>query len=167
MGKLKTGAGRFNPWKEYPADPTKWYSPEEIEKSEKYQAPLKIVRRSEKAIDLAISLAIIGFGVVPALLDAWNVTNWVLGVFIAIAVMSLAGQITGIPLSYWRELVYDKKWEFSNQTKKQWVGDLVKGIPLGLVISSVLFIPIWAVGAFDGSCGGSTAQRCSSASAFS
>ena len=145
MAKMKTGVDRFNPWKEYPADPADWYSAAEIEKSEQYQRPLRLVRRSVGALDWAITLAIVGFGVVPALLDAWNVTNWVLGVFIAIVVMTLAGQITGIPVSYWRELAYDKKWEFSNQTKRQWLTDLLKGLPLGLVISSLLFIPIWAL----------------------
>jgi STE24 endopeptidase len=141
--KLKTGVGRFSPWKEYPADPADWYSAEELDKAERYQGPLRKLRRIEWTVDRAIELAIIGFGLVPWLLDRLGIENWVAGVFVAIVVMVLAGQITGIPKSYWRELVYDKKWEFSNQTKKQWFADLLKGIPLGLVISSVLFIPIW------------------------
>ena len=137
------GAQKFSAYRAYPADPKDWYSEEEIKKSEEYNQPLRMVSRVVKVVDLIIALAIIGFHVVPRLLDALNVDNWVLGVLVAIVVMVLADQITGIPVSRWRELNYDKKWEFSSQTKKQWWSDLAKGIPLGIVITTALFLPIW------------------------
>lgn len=143
MTTATRGTRKFSAWRAYKADPKDWYSEEEIKKSEEYNGPLRNVSRVVKVIDLVIALAIIGFHVVPRILDALNVDNWVLGVLIAVAVITLADQITSIPVSRWRELNYDKKWGFSSQTNKQWWTDLLKGIPLGIVISSVLFLPIW------------------------
>jgi STE24 endopeptidase len=137
------GTRKFTAYKAYKADPKDWYSEEEISKSEEYNKPLRAVGRTVKVIDFVIVLAIIGFNVVPKLLDAFNIDNWVIGVLLATAVVTLADQITGIPVSRWRELNYDKRWGFSNQTNKQWWTDLLKGIPLGIVISTALFLPIW------------------------
>lgn len=143
MSALKTGVGRFSPWKEYPADPADWYSAEDVEKSREYNEPLRKVSRAVWLIDHSIDFAVIGLGVVPAVLDGLGITNWVAGVFVAITIMSATGLITGIPVSWWRELVYDKRWGFSNQTKGRWFADFAKGFPLGLVIQSALFIPVW------------------------
>ena len=138
-----TGSRRFTPYRAYPADPRDWYSEEEIEKSESYNKPIRNVNRIVKAVDLVIVLALIGFHVVPWLLDKLNIDNWAVGVLVAMAVLTLADQITGIPASRWRQLNYDKRWGFSNQTNKQWWTDLLKSIPLGIVISTALFLPIW------------------------
>ena len=143
MTTATRGTTSFSAYRAYPADPKDWYSAEEIEKSDEYNKPLRSVSRIVKVVDFAIVLALIGLQVVPRLLDALNVTNWVLGVLLAVAVLTLANQITGIPVSRWRELNYDKKWGFSTQTNKQWWTDLLKGVPLGIVISSALFLPIW------------------------
>ena len=137
------GAQSFSAWRAHKADPKDWYSEEEIQKSDEYNKPLRMVSRVVKVIDLVIVLAIIGFHVVPRLLEALNIDNWVFGIVIAVVVLTLADQITGIPVSRWRQLNYDKKWEFSTQTNKQWWTDLAKGIPLGIVIQLALFLPIW------------------------
>ena len=143
MTTATRGTQKFTAYKAYKADPKDWYSEEEIKKSEEYNGPLRRVRRIVKAVDLVIVLSIIGFHVVPWLLDKLNIDNWVLGVLLAMAVLTLADQITSIPVSRWRELNYDKRWGFSNQTNKQWWTDLLKGIPLGIVIGSALMLPLW------------------------
>ena len=137
------GTQKFTAYRAYRADPKDWYSDEEIQKADEYNKPLRTVSRIVKVVDLAIVLAIIGFQVVPKLLDALNISNWVLGVLVAMAVLILADQVTGIPVSRWRQLNYDKKWGFSTQTNKQWWTDLLKGIPLGIVIGSALMLPLW------------------------
>ena len=143
MTTAARGTKKFSAYKAYPADPKDWYSEEEIKKSDDYNKPLRAVSRVVKVVDLAIVLAIIGLHLVPRLLDALNIDNWVLGIAVAVLVLTLADQITGIPFSRWRQLNYDKKWEFSTQTNKQWWTDLLKGVPLGIVISTALFLPIW------------------------
>ena len=143
MTTATRGTQKFSAWRAYKADPKDWYSEEEIKKSDEYNRPVRLVKRAVKAVDLAIAVAIIGLHVVPRLLDALDIDNWVLGVMVAVAVFTLADQLTGIPVSRWRELNYDKKWGFSNQTNKQWWTDLLKGIPLGIALVSALFLPIW------------------------
>src|SRR5688500_15278644 len=121
------GTQKFTAYKAYRADPKDWYSEEEIQKSDEYNKPIRRVSRIVKIVDFAIVLAIIGFQVVPKVLDKLNISNWVIGVLVAMAVLTLADQITSIPVSRWRQLNYDKKWGFSTQTEKQWWTDLLKG----------------------------------------
>ena len=138
-----TGSRKFSAYKAYPADPKDWYSEEEIKKSDDYNQPIRRVTRIVKVVDFVVVLAIIGFHVVPWLLDKLNIDNWVIGVLVAMAVLTLADQITSIPVSRWRQLNYDKKWGFSTQTNKQWWTDLLKSIPVGIVIGSAIMLPIW------------------------
>ncbi len=138
-----TGSRKFSAYKAYPADPKDWYSEEEIKKSDEYNKPLRRVSRIVKVIDFVVVLAIIGFHVVPWLLDRLNIDNWVIGVLVAMAVLTLADQITSIPVSRWRQMNYDKRWGFSTQTNKQWWTDLLKAIPLGVVIGSAVLLPLW------------------------
>ena len=143
MTTATRGTQKFTAFKAYKADPKDWYSEEEIKKSDEYNKPIRRVGRVVKVVDFVIVLAIIGFHVVPWVLDQLNVSNWVIGVLVAMAVLTLADQITSIPVSRWRQLNYDKKWGFSTQTNKQWWTDLFKSIPLGIVIGSAVMLPIW------------------------
>ena len=143
MTTTSRGTQKFTAYKAYKADPKDWYSEEEIKKSDEYNKPLRTVSRIVKAVDFLIVLGIIGFHVVPWLLDKLNIDNWVVGVLVAMTVLTLAGQITSIPVSRWRQLNYDKKWGFSNQTSKHWWTDLLKALPLGIVIGAALMLPLW------------------------
>ncbi len=135
----------INAWRTFPARPDEWYSAEEMEKADSYGIPLRKVLLAGGAVSFLIELAVIGFHVAPKAIDALGVTNWVLGLFVSIAVIQGVSMLTSLPLSAWRELRYDKKWGFSKQTTKGFLSDLAKGVPLGIIIFGLLFVPLFAV----------------------
>jgi len=135
----------INPWKTFPAEPEAWYSGEEMAKADEYGGPLRKVLLGGAAIGLVVDLAVIVFGLAPKAIDALGVTNWVVGLLVSMAIIQAASFASGIPLGAWRELRYDKKWGFSKQTTKGFLVDLAKGLPVSIVLLTLLFVPVFAV----------------------
>ncbi len=135
----------INPWKTFPAEPEAWYSGEEMAKADEYGIPLRKVLLGGAAIGLVVDLAVIVFGLAPKAIEALGVTNWVVGLLVSMAIIQAASFASGIPLSAWRELRYDKKWGFSKQTTKGFLVDLAKGLPISIVLLTLLFVPVFAV----------------------
>jgi STE24 endopeptidase len=56
--------------------------------------------------------------------------------------LAFAGSIVAIsffvrlPLSFWRGFLHEKKWGFSTQSLRGWVGDRAKGLAVGLLLTS-------------------------------
>jgi STE24 endopeptidase len=126
-------------------DPHEWFSAEEIAKAKSYVTPLRRVTTAGKLVALAADVAIVGFHVAPKTLSAFNVDNWVARLVVTVLIVTVVGTLTAVPFDAWRELHYDKRWEFSTQTVKGFVADQLKGAALGIVLFSILFTPLWAV----------------------
>jgi STE24 endopeptidase len=135
----------LSPWRRVDTDPHDWFSAEEIAKAKSYVTPLRRVTTAGKLVALAVDLAVVGFHLVPNLLDALDVTNWVGRLVVTVALITVTGTVASLPFDAWRELRYDKRWEFSTQTTKGFVVDQLKGIALGVVLFALLFTPLWAV----------------------
>ena len=141
--RTTTTPPKITPWRRFPADPADWFAPEQVAKATEYAKPVKVVNLVRAAVEIAVLVALIAFDVVPELLG--STTNWVLRLAGAVAIVQLADLVTGVGFSWWREMVYDKRWGFSTQTAKGFVSDLVKAVPLGLVINLILLVPLWAL----------------------
>jgi STE24 endopeptidase len=126
-------------------DPHEWFSAEEIAKAKAYVTPLRRVTTVGKAVALAVDIAIVGFHLAPKALSAFNVDNWVARLIVTVVLITVAGTLASAPFDAWRELSYDKRWEFSTQTAKGFLADQLKGAALGTVLFSILFAPLWAV----------------------
>jgi STE24 endopeptidase len=135
----------ISPWKAYPADPADWFSAEEIDKAKRYLTPLRRVTLIDKSISFALLLGITGLHVAPNLLDALDVTNWVVRLLITAVLLDIVGTVASVGFDAWRELSYDKRWEFSTQTTKGFVTDLLKSFAIGLVLNPLIYIPLWAI----------------------
>jgi STE24 endopeptidase len=98
----------------------------------------------EKVLSLLVLLAVTGFHLAPNLLDALNIDNWVGRAMVTAILLDLVG-LYGLAFDAWRELSYDKRWEFSTQTTKGFVSDALKTFAIGLVLNPILYIPLWAV----------------------
>lgn len=133
------------PWRRFPADPADWFSAEEIAKAKAYTTPIRNVNIAVKTATLVIDLVVIGTHLVPNLLDSLGRPAWPLSVFIGVIVVNVIGLLTAVPQSAWQELKHDKTWEFSTQTMKGFVTDQLKGLLLGTVLLSVIFIPVWGL----------------------
>ena len=135
----------ISPWRAFPADPDRWYTPDELQRADEYGVPLRRVLAVGGAVAFAVSVLVVLTHAAPNLIDALGVTNWLVGLAVSIAVIHVTASLAGLPFGIWRELVYDKRWGFSKQTTRGFVLDELKAIPLVLVIYLVLFGPLFAV----------------------
>jgi STE24 endopeptidase len=135
----------INPWRTFPSRPEDWYTAEEMTKADAYGKPLRKVLLAAGAVGFAADAAVVLTHAAPRLLDALGVTNWVVGLLVSVALVQVVSMAVSLPLSAWRELGYDKRWGFSKQTTKGFLSDLAKALPLGIVITTLLFLPLYAV----------------------
>jgi STE24 endopeptidase len=135
----------IDPWRTYPSSPDDWYTTDEMAKADGYGKPLRKVLLVGGAVAFAVDLAVVVTHAAPRLIDALDVRNWVVGLLVSVAVVQVVSTVASLPLAAWRELSYDKRWGFSKQTTKGFLVDLAKGVPLGIVITTLLFLPLYAV----------------------
>ena len=129
----------ISPWRAFKADPRDWYSADEIEKAERYQRTPRRVKKISGALTAAALLAVAAFDLIP------QVDGWFLQLLAAAAVANVAMDVVGISFGAWRQLRYDKEWGFSNQTVRGFFVDLLKEIPLMILLITLMTAPLWAV----------------------
>jgi STE24 endopeptidase len=136
---------RINPWRRFPAQPEDWFSAEEIDKAKRYVKPLSRLNAMERLIGGAALVVLIWTHTVPELLNDWGVDNWVLRLLVAMLIVQAVELVVTLPFGAYRELVYDKRWEFSTQTVGGFATDALKGLLVGVVVTTVLLVPLWAL----------------------
>lgn len=142
---VEPGRSGISPWRAYPAKPEDWFDPDEIAKAKRYLKPIRTVGVVQKALVYAVDLWVIGFHLMPKLFDRLNITGWVLQVVAVVIATDLISTAVNVGFSWWRTMVYDKRWEFSTTTVGTFFADLLKGTLLGWAIGSLLLVPLWWV----------------------
>ena len=135
----------INPWKRFPAQPEDWFSAEEIAKAKSYVRPLSRLNLAEKLVGGTALIAVIWTHVVPELLDDWGVDGWVLRLLAAMLIVQVVELVVATPFAAYRELAYDRRWGFSTQTTSGFVTDTLKGLLVGVVVTTLLLLPLWAL----------------------
>ena len=135
----------ISPWRAFPARPEDWYSADELDRADRYGSTLRRVLAAGGAVAFVVSVVVVVTHAAPKLIDGLGVGNWVLGLLVSIAVIHVTSSLAGLPFGIWRELFYDKRWGFSNQTPRGFALDELKAIPLVLVLYLLLFGPLFAV----------------------
>ena len=132
-------------WRRVPAEPADWFDAEEIARGRAYNKPLERLRLVRGALGFAVVVAFIAGEVAPRILDSVDVRGWVLELIIVV----IAFEATTLVYTPWfdayRSLHYDWRWGQSTQTTGGFLTDLVKDTLLGLVITLILVIPLYAV----------------------
>jgi STE24 endopeptidase len=137
---------KIDPWRTFRASPDDWYTADEMSKADAYGKPLRKVLLAAGAVGFAVDLAVVLTHAAPNLIKAVGADgNWLLGLLVSMAVVQLVSLVASIPFSAWRELGYDKRWGFSKQTTKGFLADLAKAIPIGIVLNTLIFLPLYAV----------------------
>lgn len=137
-------APAISPWRRFPADPAEWFSAEELERSRAYQRPIRTWTIASGTLRAALSLALIGLHVPPAILDAVG-GPWPARMVVMAALLSLYDTATSLPLDAWRQLHYDREWGFSTTTTRTFVIDQLRNVAVSTALLSVLLVPLWAV----------------------
>ena len=138
-------AGLPSLWRRVPNRPDDWFSADELDRARRYQRPVTRARILRLALSAVALLVIVFADVAPRLLDALDVDGWVLELAVVVLLLEVVTLAIGTPFDAWLELRHDREWDLSTQTGKGFVADLVKGTILGLVVNTVLLVPLFAV----------------------
>ena len=94
---------------------------------------------------VAVGLAFVAGDAGRRLLDSVDVSGWVLEVVVVVAALVGVQLLVDLWFDIYTELVHDRRWGLSTQTIRGWLLDLVRSVPLNLVLLSVLLVPVYAV----------------------
>jgi STE24 endopeptidase len=128
-----------------PNRPDDWLSADDLDRARRYKKPITRVRLARLGISLTVFAVIVFADVVPNLLDDLDVTNWVLQLLMVMVLLTVVSLVISTPFDAWLELRHDREWELSTQTGSGFVVDLLKGLVLGIVVNTVLLLPLYAV----------------------
>jgi STE24 endopeptidase len=135
----------FSPYRRVAADAADLFEPAEIDESRRYNRPQERLRLVRLVLTTAVMVAFVFGEGAPRLLDALDLRGWVLELLVVI--VAILGLDLGI--STWfdahKDLVWDRQWGISTQTTRGFVADVAKNLLVGVVVSSVLIVPLWAV----------------------
>jgi STE24 endopeptidase len=134
-----------NTWWRVSNDPADFFSADELDRARRYRRPLTRLRLVSGVVTAVVTAIVIFAEIPPRLVDALGVDNWVAQLVVVVALLEVLGLVLSVPGDAWVELVHDKRWDLSTQTTKVFVSDQVKGLVLGLVVNTVLFLPLLAI----------------------
>jgi STE24 endopeptidase len=132
-------------WRAFSADPAEWFSAEEIAKAKAYQRPLRLTGIVDRTLRLTVALALIGTGVPGKLMDVLGARTWWLQLIVVCLMTTIFATVTMAPIGAWHNLVYDRRWGFSTQTRRGFLVDEVKGWVVVSVLLCAFAVPTWAV----------------------
>jgi STE24 endopeptidase len=132
-------------WWRVDNDPADFFSADELDRARRYQRPLTRLRLASAAATVVVTLVVIFAEVPPRLVDALGIDNWVAQLAVVVALLEVLGLALSVPADAWVELGHDKRWDLSTQTTGGFVADQVKGLVLGLVVNTILFLPLYAI----------------------
>jgi STE24 endopeptidase len=110
-----------------------------------YNRPADALRLVRMALGLAVTVAFIVGHAAPRLLDALDVRGWALQLLVVVAALEGVNLIQGFWFYAWRSLVHDRTWGLSTQSAGGFLVDQLKELALGLVVTGVLVVPLYAV----------------------
>jgi STE24 endopeptidase len=130
-------------WRHTPNDPHDWFTDEELDRARRYQQPLTKLRLIRGACGLTLLLAFILLRVPAHLVDALGVTNWFAQLAVIFIALQLLSLVYDVPLDWWVDLVHDKQWELSTQTRRGFVSDQIKSLLLTTITGLAVLAPLY------------------------
>lgn len=116
------------------------FTAEQVERARRYHRPLYSLLLVDLVLDSTL-LALLAFGPPGDWIGRWlnGLPFWAEALAWPALVVGL-GWVVGLPLSYWRGHVHEKRWGFSTQSVEGWFLDRLKGLAVAEVLTTgVLF----------------------------
>ncbi len=132
-------------WRRTRADPDELFDPEELDRSRRYQRPLRRLRLVRLVGALGITAVFVVAQVGPRLVDGLGIDGWVAQLLVVLVALEVARLLVDVPLDAWVDLRHDRRWGLSTQTGRGLAGDEVKSTLLSLVLGGVLLVPVYAL----------------------
>jgi STE24 endopeptidase len=117
-------------------DVTDLFAAEEIARARAYHRPLYVAFALGVVLDLGV-LAAIAFGPPGDWLAGATGGSWWAQVIEWAALVAGVETLVRLPLSAWSGWFYERRWGFSTQTLRGWLLDRLKGLVVGVAISSI------------------------------
>lgn len=136
---------RLSPYRRYPADPTDWFSEDEVRRGRRYQRPLGWMGGLQSAIGMAVVVAFVHGEVASDVIDALGVSGWALELLAIVVALELVSLVFRPWFSAWRAFLHDRRWGLSTLGWGRWVSDQLKELALATGITLVLAVPLFAV----------------------
>src|SRR5947208_6934530 len=122
-----------------------WFTEEELERARRYHRPLYPALFFDAALGAGV-LAALAWS--PAGDALWRIVDglpWPARTVAFAALVLLVSELVRLPLGWWRGFVRERRWGFSTQSARGWLADRAKGLALGLVLTSALFLGLVAL----------------------
>lgn len=134
-------------WRRTPFAVADWFDPAALAEARSYARPLNRLRFAGSMITLAVTVGFVvldgGTRVVDALgLDS---AGWAIQLVAVLAGYILTSLLFDPWISAYISLVYDKRHGVSTETVSGFVTDQIKGTLIGIVLLSLLLIPVVAI----------------------
>ena len=113
-----------------PGPPSRTFSSEEVERSQRYHRP----RYVALAFDLALGLATLA---ALSALAEWRIGPWWLAAPLFAASAVALSMLVRLPVTVWRGWVHERRWGFSTQSPSGFAGDILKKLLLTCAFAAV------------------------------
>ncbi|HEY3211538.1 MAG TPA: M48 family metallopeptidase [Actinomycetota bacterium] len=113
-----------------------YFTAEQVERARRYHRPLYSLLLLDLVLDFTL-LALLAIGPPGDWIGTWlnGLPFWAEAVAWPALVVAL-GWVIGLPLSYWRGHIHEKRWGFSTQTARGWFLDRLKGLAVSEVLAT-------------------------------
>ena len=114
------------------------FTPEQVDRARRYHRPLYRTLLLDFVFGFGVLglLAFSGWG--DAVYDVLRPLPWWGRAFGFTALTVTISSVVRLPLSFWRSYVHEKEWGFSTQKVKGWLTDRLKGLGVGVALTSVM-----------------------------
>lgn len=134
---------RFDLKRPIAADPYRYFTKEEVEKSRAYQRPLQVTRIAGSMIQLALLVTFVWGQLGQKVIEVAGTEAWYLQLLWVNFVYLLLSDILSAPLDLWTTFKHEQRWGFNKQTPKIWIADKIKSTILNNVLFGALLIGVW------------------------
>lgn len=122
-----------------------FFNEDELRKLREYIRPLRRNRRIRLTITLVVNLALVFlFDAGPKVAGWADGQGWAIRLLLAALVFDLVDTIIKVPFTAWATLVYEKRAGHSTTTSGTFVKDVLLEFALGMVITVLMVLPIYA-----------------------
>ena len=116
------------------------FTPEQVDRARRYHRPLYRTFLLDVVFGFG-TLAVLAFsGWGDALYRVLRSLPWWARTAAFTGLTVTISSLVRMPLSFWRGYVHEKKWGFSTQSARGWLTDRLKGLAVGVVLSSVMIL---------------------------
>ena len=125
------------------ADPLRFFSVDDVERSRRYHRPLYWAVAADIALELGV-LAALAWTQAGDALDPSSLPWWARTLAYGAIIVAIFAAVQ-TPLAFWRSYVRERRWQLSTQCLGAWAADRIKALGVNIVLTSTLLLGLVAL----------------------